>query len=219
MKERVYQGIILVLLVLFLVFFIKTNDDYMDLLEVSDEQTALIDKQRSDNEKIVNSWQESYEELQIDYGKLLKENDELKEVEIVDYYFTEAEVYLIAQCVEAEAGDYKGHELSQQYVCQVILNRLHSGKFPSSVEEVIYEKNNGCPQFSVAYNGMMDDRVVEPETLANVYKVILYMAQIYQSMCVISIVTVLLKIGLISYLFMTQLMELYLLMKVRRTTK
>lgn len=55
MKERVYQGIILVLLVLFLVFFIKTNDDYMDLLEVNDEQTALIDKQRSDNEKIVNS--------------------------------------------------------------------------------------------------------------------------------------------------------------------
>ena len=72
-KERVYQGIILVLLVLFLVFFIKTNDDYMDLLEVNDEQTALIDKQRIDNEKIVNSWQESYEELQIDYGKLLKE--------------------------------------------------------------------------------------------------------------------------------------------------
>ena len=92
MKERVYQGIILVLLVLFLVFLIKTNDDYMDLLEVNDEQTALIDKQRSDNEKIVNSWQESYEELQIDYGKLLKENDELKEVKIADYYFTEAEV-------------------------------------------------------------------------------------------------------------------------------
>lgn len=63
MKEHTYQGIILVLLVLFLVFFIKTNDDYMDLLEVNDEQTALIDKQRSDNEKIVNSWQESYEEL------------------------------------------------------------------------------------------------------------------------------------------------------------
>lgn len=170
MKERVYQGIILVLLVLFLVFFIKTNDDYMDLLEVSDKQTALIDKQRSDNEKIVNLWQESYEELQIDYGKLLKENDELKEVEIADYYFT-------------EAGDYKGHELSQQYVCQVILNRLHSGKFPSSVEEVIYEKNNGCPQFSVAYNGMMDDRVVEPETLANVYKVIVHGTDLPEYVC------------------------------------
>lgn len=170
MKERVYQGIILVLLVLFLVFFIKTNDDYMDLLEVNDEQTALIDKQRSDNEKIVNSWQESYEELQIDYGKLLKENDELKEVEIADYYFT-------------EAGSYEGHELSQQYVCQVILNRLHSGKFPSSVEEVIYEKNNGCPQFSVAYNGMMDDRVVEPETLANVYKVIVHGTDLPEYVC------------------------------------
>lgn len=172
MKERVYQGIILVLLVLFLVFFIKTNDDYMDLLEVSDEQTALIDKQRSDNEKIVNSWQESYEELQIDYGKLLKENDELKEVEIADYYFTEAEVYLLSQVVEAEAGYYEGHEKSQQWVCQVILNRLHSSKFPNTVEEVIYQKSGNVPQFSVAYNGMIDDREVQPETLANVYHVI-----------------------------------------------
>lgn len=183
MKEHVYQGIILVLLVLFLVFFIKTNDSYMDLLEVNDKQTVLIDKQRNDNEKIVNSWQESYEELQNEYGKLLKENTELKEVEIADYHFTEAEVYLIAQCVEAEAGSYEGHELSQQYVCQVILNRLHSGKFPSSVEEVIYEKNNGCPQFSVAYNGMMDDIVVEPETLANVYKVIVHGTDLPEYVC------------------------------------
>ena len=183
MKERVYQGVILVLLVLFIVFFNKTHNNYMDLLEVNDELTALIDRQRSNNEEVVNLWKESYEELQVDYGKLLKENDELQKVEVADYYFTEAEVYLIAQVVEAEAGYYEGHELSQQYVCQVILNRLHSGKFPSSVEEVIYEKNNGCPQFSVAYNGMMDDRVVEPETLANVYKVIVHGTDLPEYVC------------------------------------
>lgn len=172
MKERVYQGIILVLLVLFLVFFNKTHNNYMDLLEVNDELTALIDKQRSNNEEVVNLWKESYEELQVDYGKLLKENDELQKVEVADYYFTEAEVYLIAQVVEAEAGYYEGHELSQQYVCQVILNRLHSSEFPNNVEEIIYQKVCGIPQFSVAYNGMIDDREVEPETLANVYHVI-----------------------------------------------
>ena len=33
---------------------------------------------------------------------------------------------------------------------------------------------NGVPQFSVAFNGMMDDREVTPETLANVYEVIVH---------------------------------------------
>ena len=172
-KERIfYQVIILFMLVAFAVVIVISNHQFMDLVEVNDELTALVDKQRSDNEEIVNKWKSSYEDLQSDYGELLKENSELKEVEIADYYFTEAEVYLIAQVVEAEAGDYEGHELSQQYVCQVILNRLHSSKFPDSVEEIVYQKVKGVPQFSVAFNGMIDDREVEPETLANVYHVI-----------------------------------------------
>ena len=99
---------------------------------------------------------------------------EYNEPEYVKEELLYDELEYLAACVEAEAGYYEGHELSQQYITQVILNRLHSGQFPNSVEEVIYQKTNGCPQFSVAYNGMMDDREVEPETLANVYSVLVH---------------------------------------------
>ena len=148
------------------------------MLEVNESYESLIDKQKEDSGKIISNWENSYGDLQSKYGQLIIENeklkDQLKEVELPTYDFTEAEVYLIAQCVEAEAGYYEGHELSQQYVTQVILNRLHSGQFPNAVEEVIYQKTDGCPQFSVAYNGMMDDREVQPETLANVYSVLVH---------------------------------------------
>ena len=173
-RERVYQGVTIFILIGFILFVINSNNKYMELVEVNNELTDLIDRQREDNEEIVSQWESSYEELQIDYGKLLVEKEQLEQVELPVYDFTESEVYLIAQCVEAEAGYYEGHELSQQYITQVILNRLHSGQFPNSVEEVIYQKTNGCPQFSVAYNGMMDDREVEPETLANVYSVLVH---------------------------------------------
>ena len=173
-RERVYQGVTIFMLIGFILFVINSNNKYMELVEVNNELTDLIDRQREDNEEIVSQWESSYEELQIDYGKLLVEKEQLEQVELPVYDFTESEVYLIAQCVEAEAGYYEGHELSQQYVTQVILNRLHSGRFPNSVEEIIYQKNNGVPQFSVAYNGMMDDREVEPETLANVYSVLVH---------------------------------------------
>ena len=89
------------------------------------------------------------------------------------YEYTEEEIYLLAQCVEAEAGYYQGHETSQQYITQVILNRVESSEFPNSIEEVIYQKVNDTPQFSVAYNGMID-REVQVETLAKVYYVLLH---------------------------------------------
>lgn len=151
----------------------------MDLLEVNEELTNLVDEQRTNNEAIIEQWEQSFSNLQVEYGELLRENyvleARLEETDIPVYDFTEAEVYLIAQCVEAEAGNYENHAQSQRYVTQVILNRLHSSRFPDRVEEVIYQKtNNGTPQFSVAYNGMMDDREVQPETLANVYSVIVH---------------------------------------------
>lgn len=111
--------------------------------------------------------------LQVAYDDLLEENSKLRGVELPLYDYTEEEIYLLAQCVEAEAGYYRGHENSQQYITQVILNRVGSSEFPNSIEEVIYQKVNGTPQFSVAYNGMID-REVQVKTLANVYYVLLH---------------------------------------------
>lgn len=180
-KETFYRGVISFMLIGFTVFFMKSHKNYMDLLALNDEMTSLVDNQRASNEAIIEKWKQSYEDLQIDYGKLLVENDKLQRLEFPVYDFTEAEVYLIAQCVEAEAG--VGKTQSQLYVTQVILNRLHSSKFPDRVEEVIYEKTNGVPQFSVAYNGMMDDREVTPETLVNVYSVLVHGTDLPEYVC------------------------------------
>lgn len=179
-REKIYQGVIIFMLIGFTLFFVKSHNNFMDLLAVNDELTDLVDQQRTDNEAIVEQWKESYNDLQHKYGHLLVDYDQiearLEETDIPVYNFTEAEIYLIAQCVEAEAGYYKYAPDSQRYVTQVILNRLHSSQFPDSVEEVIYQKTaSGLPQFSVAYNGMMEEHYdVEPETLANVYSVIVH---------------------------------------------
>lgn len=177
-REKIYQGVILFMLIGFILFFTKSHNNFMDLLEVNEELTNLVDEQRTNNEAVVKQWEHSFSNLQVEYGELLRENygleARLEETDIPVYDFTEAEIYLIAQCVEAEAGDYENHAQSQRYVTQVILNRLHSSQFPNRVEEVIYQKTDGIPQFSVAYNGMMDDREVQPETLANVYSVIVH---------------------------------------------
>ena len=157
----------------------------MDLLEVNESYESLIDKQREDKDEIVKKWEDSYDDLQTQYGQLLVENEKLKdqmeETELPTYDFTEAEVYLIAQCAEAEAGE-KNYQ-AQQYIVQVILNRIHSGDFPKTADEVIYQKVSGVPQFSVAFNGMMDNREVTPETLANVYEVIVHGTDLPEYVC------------------------------------
>ena len=177
MKEHIYQGVIVFLLFTLLVSVIKSHENYMDLLEVNEQTNDLLDEQRDSHEEIVRQWKNSYEELQEDYSDLLEERNKLKKkrVRLPVYDFTESEVYLIAQCVEAEAGYYEGHENSQKYITQVILNRLNSGQFPNSVKDVIYQNNNGIPQFSVAYNGMIEKHSkVQTKTLENVYEVIVH---------------------------------------------
>lgn len=195
MKERhVYQGIIVVLLVFFVFFFMKSHENYMGLLNSTKELDTLLNEQKDSYEGVIEQWSTKYEELSSDYGNLLSEcgqleseidqlEIELNEIELPVYDFSREEIYLLAKCVQAEAGDYKGHELSQRYITQVILNRIHSGEFPNTIEDVIYQKVGKYPQFSVAYNGMMEDAKVEPETLANVYRVIVHGTDLPEYVC------------------------------------
>lgn len=67
---------------------------------------------------------------------------------------TPEEYNLLARCVMAESG---GEPSSvQEKVCEVILNRVDSNRFPNTIQDVIYEKN----QFSVVNNGSID--IVNP---------------------------------------------------------
>ena len=172
-KETIYQGVILFMMMGFIIFFDVSHKNFMDLLNTNEKLTTL----NENKEILMEQLETNFEKLQLSYSQLSEEKYELecklREVEIPVYNFTEEEIYLLARCVEAEAGDYDNHKLSQQYVAQVILNRLHSGKFPNTIEEVIYQKRGNIPQFSVAYNGAID-REVDERTLTNVYNVIVH---------------------------------------------
>ena len=63
---------------------------------------------------------------------------------------TNEEIDLIALVTMAEAEGQP--ELGQRYVIDVILNRLDSGRFPDTIDGVIYAKN----QFECMWNGRVD---------------------------------------------------------------
>ena len=163
------------IVVLLLGVIAVSHRSYRTLSEINDDLFDVVDKYKENNEELSDMWEEAYDELLKKYGTSLVEIDKLDrkldDFVLPTYEFTESEIYLLAQCVEAEAGvkNYK----SQKYVTQVVLNRLHSNEFPNTIEEVIYQKVNGVPQFSVAHNGMID-REVKAETLVNVYEVIVH---------------------------------------------
>ena len=137
------------------------------------DMEELLDRQRNEQDALITTLEESYGELQNSYIELVDKNERL-EIGLQEKRckYTEDEVYLLAQCVEAEAG-YNAE--SQKYVTQVILNRVNSARYPDTIREVIYQKTGrGVAQFSVAYNGSMEGREVKSKTLANVYNVLLF---------------------------------------------
>lgn len=173
-KVLLYEIVIVLLVTGFVVFVIASDKNYNDLLSVNDDLLEQIDTNKESYDNIIKKWEDSYHSLESDYGKCLVENDKLKEemkkVELPVYSYSEVEIKLLAVCVQCEAGEE--NEEAQKYITGVILNRVKSSQFKDTIEEVIYEKVNGCPQFSVAYNGMMDDCTLSPTVLANVYSVI-----------------------------------------------
>lgn len=68
----------------------------------------------------------------------------------------------LLRIVEAEAGseDIKGRVL----VANVIMNRVKSEDFPSTVTEVVWDNSDGVPQFSPTYDGRINEVTVSDET-------------------------------------------------------
>lgn len=167
---------LIIVLVSFVACILWSDKNYNDLLTVNDDLLEQIDTNRTENDRILAGWKMSYDSLQTKYGHLLVEYDELEKsldtVELPTYNYTQVEVELLAVCVQCEAGE-QNYE-AQRGIASVILNRVRNSSFPNTIEEVIYEKNNGVPQFSVAYNGMMDECVLSPAVLNNVYGVLMY---------------------------------------------
>ena len=78
------------------------------------------------------------------------------------YALSEEDYDTLLRIVEAEAGceDENGKPL----VANVVLNRVESGRFPSTVRGVVYQADGGKVQFTPAYNGRLQSVKVSEET-------------------------------------------------------
>lgn len=97
----------------------------------------------------------------VDYEILKKENK--YELNMQDYN-------ALLRIVQAEAGseDEKGKKL----VAGVVLNRVNHEDFPDTVEEVVFQNENGVYQFSPVKNGTYYSVSVSDETKEAVDKVL-----------------------------------------------
>lgn len=97
----------------------------------------------------------------VDYEVLEKENK---------YELSKEDYNVLLRIVQAEAGneDEKGKML----VAGVVLNRVEHEAFPDTVEEVVFQNENGTYQFSPIANGSYYSVTVSDETREAVDKVL-----------------------------------------------
>ena len=79
------------------------------------------------------------------------------------------EYQVLLKIVEAEAGceDTEGRML----VANVVMNRVRNGKFPNTVTEVVYQRQDGTAQFSPVSDGRIDTVNVSQGTIDAVARV------------------------------------------------
>lgn len=86
------------------------------------------------------------------------------------YSLNKEDYEVLLKIVEAEAGceDIKGKML----VAGVVMNRVENSKFPDSVKEVVFQRENGVAQFSPVSDGRYDRVKVSEETKEAVERVL-----------------------------------------------
>lgn len=79
------------------------------------------------------------------------------------YRLEQEELEALLRIVEAEAGceDEEGKLL----VANVVLNRLNSDKFPDSITEIVFQRENGVTQFSPVADGSYYKVTISEETV------------------------------------------------------
>ncbi len=86
-------------------------------------------------------------------------------------YLSEKDFQILCRIVEAEAG---GEDLNGRIlVANVILNRVRDSAFPDTVEGVVFQKSNGCFQFSPIRDGRYQRVKISDETIEAVERALL----------------------------------------------
>lgn len=119
------------------------NRDYVELLVDFEEAVS-----KEEEEELIKLKEEEQERLEKKQNEeRLKKETEIKYRDEVDY--AKDELKLLASLVHAEAGNqsYEG----KLAVANVVLNRVKSRKYPSTIKDVIYQPG----QFTVANSGSL----------------------------------------------------------------
>lgn len=78
------------------------------------------------------------------------------------WHLSDEDYHTLLQIVEAEAGCESTE--GKLLVANVVLNRVNSSKFPSTVNAVVYQADGGKVQFTPAYNGRLQSVRVSEDT-------------------------------------------------------
>lgn len=150
----------------------KVNDDLLAQIDANEESYKkaknLLSDDLADKREEYTNLLLDYNELKGKYTKLKKKSNKAK---IPVYHYDDGEIRLLCKLCQAEAGEE--NYSAQQMVAQVVLNRVASEDFPNNITDVIYQRKGNIPQFSVAYNGLLDSQVVLDETYIRVLRVLL----------------------------------------------
>lgn len=86
------------------------------------------------------------------------------------YTLAKEDYEVLLRIVEAEAG---GEDITgKMLVAGVVMNRVESNKFPDTVKEVVFQRENGVAQFSPISDGRYEKVSVSEETKEAVDKVL-----------------------------------------------
>lgn len=78
LRERVLQLLLLGVLIVLLLVIVYSDKNYNDLLDTNDSLLNTLEESRVKNDEIISNWQMAYEQLQLDYGEVLVECEQLK---------------------------------------------------------------------------------------------------------------------------------------------
>ena len=122
----------------------------------------IIDSEGNIHSVPRSEYEEAHKEDITDTPNIATETAEPIEEEISYMEYDEETLELLARLCESEAG-IESYQC-KVYVASVVLNRCLSEYHPDTIEEVIWERINGTPQFSVTieYNGTCMLESVEP---------------------------------------------------------
>lgn len=95
--------------------------------------------------------------LEIIAGEIKNETEEIVEEKQFVYPYTKEELETFAHLLYAEAGSEACCDTTIYYVGSVVLNRVHSKKYPDTLLEVIYQKG----QYYPTWHGFMSNTPTE----------------------------------------------------------